>query len=590
LKSRLNVKQRPQPTRMACRRVDFSRPWRVETRPTQGTHVSCFGVSLLNMVVSAASRLFVAWLLSATFSAQAFTLAELRGSVVIGRPLDVTVQIQAAAGEEVSGDCLSAEVLYADIRQTNVRVSVMPSSAMTAAPVLRVQVGAFINEPVVTVVVRATCGSSTLRRYVMLPDFPDTTKLALPNLPVGEAAPVLVLQPATKPARVSKSVSARATKADSTQALSPLKSPAAMNASTPKKKRSKTVARAAGKAVLKLDPLDIFSDRMDTLDADMVFAPTEDTLLHSRKIAELEQDVKTLRALAVHNDAKLSDLRQQLQQAQDSQIPLWLVQGIGLLLLACVAALGWLLWQQRRLAQEQELSEWWKNRDLDTPVEFEALDSSRVKPQPPQVKPVQAVQAAEMPVVTKEVPFTVKEDVVSMPVHRVVDMASFEVHTDSAALEGSHIRHINLEPILDIRQQAEFFVSLGQADRALAILNKQIAQGTEPNPLLYLDLIALYHSLGMKAEYRKSADAFNQLFNGIIPDFSRFNAQEQGIEDYPEVLQQLVSLWPRTEALVFLNACIFHDPQIQPRQTFELTAFRDLLLLNAMADTLAPQA
>ena len=48
----VNVKQRPQPTRMACRRADFSRPWRVETRPTQGTHVSCFGVSLLNMDVS----------------------------------------------------------------------------------------------------------------------------------------------------------------------------------------------------------------------------------------------------------------------------------------------------------------------------------------------------------------------------------------------------------------------------------------------------------------------------------------------------------------------------------------------------------
>ena len=47
----INVKQRPQLTGMACRRADFSRPWRVETRPMQGTHVSCFRVSLLNMEV-----------------------------------------------------------------------------------------------------------------------------------------------------------------------------------------------------------------------------------------------------------------------------------------------------------------------------------------------------------------------------------------------------------------------------------------------------------------------------------------------------------------------------------------------------------
>jgi len=36
----VNVKQRPQLTRMACRRADFSRPWRVETLPYAGH--ACF--------------------------------------------------------------------------------------------------------------------------------------------------------------------------------------------------------------------------------------------------------------------------------------------------------------------------------------------------------------------------------------------------------------------------------------------------------------------------------------------------------------------------------------------------------------------
>ena len=53
----VNVKQRPQPTKMACRRADFSRPWRAEARPTQGAHVSCFGVSLLNLDVRACSQI-----------------------------------------------------------------------------------------------------------------------------------------------------------------------------------------------------------------------------------------------------------------------------------------------------------------------------------------------------------------------------------------------------------------------------------------------------------------------------------------------------------------------------------------------------
>ena len=65
----VNVKQRPQPTRMACRRADFSvvGPTSVghgglKPFPTQGTHVSCLGVSLLNMDVSQALR---AWFWSA---------------------------------------------------------------------------------------------------------------------------------------------------------------------------------------------------------------------------------------------------------------------------------------------------------------------------------------------------------------------------------------------------------------------------------------------------------------------------------------------------------------------------------------------
>jgi len=65
----VNVKQRPQPTRLACRRADFSGvgPTSVghgglKPFPTQGTHVSCLGVSLLNMDVSQALR---AWFWSA---------------------------------------------------------------------------------------------------------------------------------------------------------------------------------------------------------------------------------------------------------------------------------------------------------------------------------------------------------------------------------------------------------------------------------------------------------------------------------------------------------------------------------------------
>jgi hypothetical protein len=53
----------------------------------------------------------------------------------------------------------------------------------------------------------------------------------------------------------------------------------------------------------------------------------------------------------------------------------------------------------------------------------------------------------------------------------------------SASLDG--VQSFSVEPILDIRQQAEFFVSLGQTDRALHILKKQIDGASQPNPLIF---------------------------------------------------------------------------------------------------------
>jgi hypothetical protein len=124
----------------------------------------------------------------------------------------------------------------------------------------------------------------------------------------------------------------------------------------------------------------------------------------------------------------------------------------------------------------------------------------------------------------------------------------------------------------------------------LVILKKQINETGEPNPLLYLDLISLYHSLGMKADFREQRDTFHRLFNGVIPDFPAYNLPGRDLESYPEVVSVLVRLWPRMDALAFLSACIFHDAQRLNRQTYELPAFKDLLMLHTLADAVVDQS
>jgi hypothetical protein len=156
--------------------------------------------------------------------------------------------------------------------------------------------------------------------------------------------------------------------------------------------------------------------------------------------------------------------------------------------------------------------------------------------------------------------------------------------------ETQSIRHIGLDPILDIRQQVEFFVSLGQTDRAMMILRKQIAEATEPNPLLHLDLLGLYQNLGLIAEFEEQREVFQGLFNTEVPLFAAFNTPTQDLEAYPEVLAELTRLWPKLDVLAFLGHCIFLDnKQIHPGR-FSLAAFRDLLILHALADAVVDHA
>lgn len=550
-----------------------------------------------------------ALLVHLTFSAHAFTLGNLRGVAVLGRPLDVTVQVQAGPDEVLSSTCVTADVFYADARQSAVKVTVVPTAGAATGAAVRVQSTPAIDEPVITVEVRANCGSSTLRRYVLLADFPAlaATGAQAPAVRALEAPPVLVLPMAASSApgvaqasvRPSRTNTARPVTATTTQRqvkAKPLKTAALAVAQEQTQAQAlahKAAARAATRPVLKLDPLDILSDRMDALDSLMLFAPTADALRYSRQISALEVDVKTLRALAASNDAKLSDLTAKLQQAQASQMPWWLVYALLSLVLVCLAAVAWLWHQRKRRAPHEAEPSWWHSPEDGPATELLA----RLAPTAPAPIPAPAAQPKPMPSAAAAAPLPVKTAVAPLSevdidldhvMQQVPESEAFGGSTAGNSFDVNGIRHIQVEPILDIRQQADFFVSLGQTDRALLILKKQIAESVESNPLVYLDLLTLYHAQGMKTEFRDCRDTFHQLFNGVIPDFPDFNREGNDLEAYPGVLTALVARWPRIEALAFLSACIFYDANAQARGIFDLAAFRDLLLLHALAEVLVP--
>jgi hypothetical protein len=264
----------------------------------------------------------------------------------------------------------------------------------------------------------------------------------------------------------------------------------------------------------------------------------------------------------------------------------WFYLVVGLLG-ATLAALVWALRKQ----QNTQRGDWWQHAQKDTPETLVIVPTSTAAPSAPMSDFGKFINQRVVPVATVVPSTQIEPD----PEHDLdIDLDSLApTHEPPASPESLAVEpvdgfgaghNINVDSISDIRQQAEFFVSLGQTDRALNILRRQIMESTEPNPLVYLDLLSLYHAQGLRADFRELRAAFSQFFNVLVPDFPAFNQEGRDLLAYTEPLAVLVRFWPNIEAIAFLEACIFHNDAAPMQLSFDLAAFRDLLMLHAVAE------
>lgn len=547
----------------------------------------------------------MAVLTGAAAPGHAFTLGDLRGSAVVGRSLDVSIPVLPGSGEEALASCLSAEVLFADVQQLTPSVTVTP---VTTGPVpmamVRIRSNAAVDEPVVSVVLRATCGAATSRRYVLLSDFPapdlpkasaasvaDATTHAAPPLKAAQADTSTSTSSATASPVVQEAAPARAPVVGKVAPKPVVKKPAAPI------KRVAAPEPVAAKPVLKLDtqpalPAQVQAAPPASLPASApasapAAAPSDEVVQQALLIQALQNDVKTLKDLAVINQASLAEFQSKLRQAEAERVPMtWFYLVVGLLL-ASLGALTWVLRKQQKAQQ----GDWWQHAQKDASETLVITPASTIQPSAPvsefgkfvnqQAAPLAAAAPSTQPEVDPDHDVDIDLDSLAPSKEPTTSTEPLAV----VPVDGFGSGHnINVESISDIRQQAEFFVSLGQTDRALNILRRQIMESTEPNPLVYLDLLTLYHAQGLKADFRELRVAFSQFFNVSVPDFPAYNNEGRDLLAYAEPLAVLTRFWPNIEAIAFLEACIFHNDAAPMQLSFDLAAFRDLLMLHAVAE------
>lgn len=637
-------------------------------------------------------RLLITLALLVSMDAQALTLGRIQGAALIGRPLDVSVQVQLDANQSLSSACFEADVFHADTRQNpaGVRLRLEPTTTPQNAR-LRITSDSRIDEPIVTVYVRAGCAQMSSRRYVLLADIVSEQAEPVPRVTsvplvdpssssssasgAGAASSASAGRPAvsspgaetgavqrpTAAARQRAPVAAeprRAARAPAKRAVAAAPAaPAARNerrAGADTRADARTDSRSAapasagargsGQSRLQLDPLEMLSERVATLESNATASPAQVSEREAReaeRLERLEASVNALLALAQKNEASLLDVRSRLEKAQADRVSNTVIYALVGMLLLSLLAIAYLLARINR-GPEASGSRWFdadaRTSDPDSippapPVRaMPGVQAPAAEPDAPRdsgaaalsgtvaqtdrqpieptrpTQPAQPTQAlprdgvvggaaagsgnAQVDVSLVEMSESTFDRLMQSGAahnairrsHETVPMAvAGDAASPAVAAPPSRAR-IDADELVDVRQRAEFFVTLGQTDQAVQVLEARIAQDAGSCPQVHLDLLKLFHALGLKADFSQLRDDFMRIFNARVPEFDGFDDEGRSIEEYPGAVDRLIRVWRRPAALETLEALLFLRPMSDDgNEPFDLAAFRDLLMLHAVA-------
>lgn len=309
----------------------------------------------------------------------ALNLGRARGAAWIGQPLELVVPVQLDPGQTETGLCAEADVFHGDSRQdaSRVQVQVLPTDQPDTFN-LKITSAALIDEPVVSVYLRAGCSQKSSRKFVLLADFPSDNSASQNRVVTPVAQPVPTVVPADMPMPVTaapastaapSTLAAPATPKVAKPKVAPVaarepvkeepkavpKEPAPKKESPPKPAKAEkaaeapTPAKAAanGKPRLRLDPIETLAERVKTLESTTTATPLQDDFARdNQRMQQLQTDLRTLLDQAAKNDAALAAMRERLEKAESDRVPVEVVYGLAALVVLAGAALAY-LWGTR---------------------------------------------------------------------------------------------------------------------------------------------------------------------------------------------------------------------------------------------------
>lgn len=141
----------------------------------------------------------------------------------------------------------------------------------------------------------------------------------------------------------------------------------------------------------------------------------------------------------------------------------------------------------------------------------------------------------------------------------------------------------------DVLDQAEVFMAHGHGELAIHLLQEHLRETPAESPVPWLLLLDLLHRAGDTAGYVEASTECRRYFNVNLDGRAFFSEGDngKGLEAYPHLLEQMVTVWNTPEIKVFFDELVF-DHRGGTRIGFEPGAYRDILLLRSIAHDVAP--
>lgn len=146
---------------------------------------------------------------------------------------------------------------------------------------------------------------------------------------------------------------------------------------------------------------------------------------------------------------------------------------------------------------------------------------------------------------------------------------------------------IQIEEISDAMQEAEFWLSIKDPQRAIEILEPQSMNANPSTPVMWLLLLDLYRMVENRDKYNQLRIRFKQKFNSNILEYGE-SPRPDSIKflcDFDHLTSKLTAFWNTNYILPFLESLLIDDREGE-RVGFELSVYQDILMLIAMSKEL----